>query len=218
MQTLSMQIVGAAKQLVAQGLNKGTSGNVSLRDDDGFRITPSGVNVETLHPEMVPKLTLDGAWEGAYKPSSEWRMHADIYKHRPEVAAVVHTHSPFATSLSCLRKDIPPFHYMIALVGGDSIRCAEYALFGTQALSDAALVALEGRKACLLANHGMLALGHSLTHAMDIALEVETLCEQYWRALQIGDPVLLDAAQMAEVMQQFKGYGAWREGREGSEG
>jgi L-fuculose-phosphate aldolase len=130
---------------------------------------------------------------------------------RKEVGAVVHTHSMFATSMACLRRDIPPFHYMIALVGGDSIRCASYALFGSQALSDAALQALLNRRACLLANHGMIALGKDLEQALDVALEVETLCEQYWRALQIGEPHLLTAQEMAEVFRQFKGYGNWDE-------
>lgn len=211
MNTISMLVVDAAKKLEMLGLNKGTSGNISIRDGEGFRITPSGIKVEALHPEMVPKLSLEGEWDGYYKPSSEWRMHADIYRARPEVQAVVHTHSSFATSLSCLRKEIPPFHYMIALAGGDTIRCADYALFGTQALSDSALIALKDRKACLLANHGLIAVGKDLEQAIDIAQEVETLCEQYWRALQVGEPVLLTHPQMNEVIEQFKGYGRWKE-------
>jgi L-fuculose-phosphate aldolase len=143
------------------------------------------------------------------KPSSEWRFHRDILQARPEVGAVIHTHSMFATTLACLRRDIPPFHYMIALAGGDSIRCAPYALFGSQALSDAALLALKDRRACLLANHGMIAVGESLKQALDVTVEVETLCEQYLRALQIGEPHLLSKEEMADVFEQFKGYGKW---------
>ncbi|OIQ78708.1 L-fuculose phosphate aldolase [mine drainage metagenome] len=148
--------------------------------------------------------------EGERKPSSEWRFHRDILAARPEVGAVVHTHAVFATTLACLRRDIPPFHYMIAVAGGDTIRCAPYALFGTQALSDAALQGLQGRRACLLANHGMIALGSNLDAAQAMAVEVEGLCEQYIRALQVGEPYLLSVEEMAEVAEQFKGYGAWK--------
>ncbi len=145
------------------------------------------------------------------QPSSEWRFHRDILQARQEIGAVIHTHSMFATTLACLRKDIPPFHYMLAVAGGDSIRCAPYALFGSQALSDLALQALQGRKACLLANHGMIVIGSDLEKALALAVEVETLCEQYWRALQVGQPYLLSEQEMAQVAQQFKGYGSWKQ-------
>jgi L-fuculose-phosphate aldolase len=143
----------------------------------------------------------------AANPSSEWRFHHDIYLQRPDVNAIVHCHSAFATSLACLHKGVPAFHYMIAVAGGPNIRCAPYALFGTQELSNQALRALQDRKACLLANHGMIAVGRDLADALGIAVEVESLCEQYWRALQIGEPIILSDAQMAEVMEKFKTYG-----------
>jgi L-fuculose-phosphate aldolase len=191
------------------GLNRGTSGNASVRIGENFLITPSGMDLESMSENSMVEMSMSGEPLTAGKPSSEWRFHRDIYQVRPEVSAIVHTHSMFATSLSCLRRDIPPFHYMIALAGGDTIRCAEYALFGTQALSDAAIIALQDRRACLLANHGMIAVGKTLKQAVDIALEVETLCEQYWRALQVGEPQLLSPQEMEEVFEQFKGYGNW---------
>ena len=209
MKALREQLLHATLKLVELGLNRGTSGNASVRDGDGLLITPTGMTAEAMTPHHMVQMSFDGRSHGAYAPSSEWRFHRDILAARPEVGAVIHTHSMFATTLACLRRDIPPFHYMVAVAGGDSIRCASYALFGTQALSDAALAALEGRRACLLANHGMIALGPDLDAALALAVEVETLCEQYWRALQVGEPHLLTAQQMAEVMEQFKGYGGW---------
>lgn len=198
-----------AKQLVELGLNKGTSGNVSLRFDTGFLVTPSGVGVEDLTPDLMVLMQDDGSYAGQLQPSSEWRFHRDILRNRPEINAVIHTHSMFATTLACMRESIPPFHYMIAAAGGDSIVCAPYALFGSQALSEGALAALTGRKACLLANHGMLALGHDLAGALALAVEVENLCEQYWRVRQMGQPVLLTDAEMQAVFEQFKDYGKW---------
>ena len=202
-------LINNFKKLAELGLNKGTSGNASIRTDKGFLVTPSGMAIEQLSAANMVEVNMAGQTISAGKPSSEWRFHRDIYQARPEVHAIVHTHSMFATSLSCLRQDIPPFHYMIAVAGGKDIRCAEYALFGTQALSDAAIVALEGRKACLLANHGMIALGKTLDQAVSLAMEVETLCEQYWRALQVGQPKILSEAEMAQVSEQFKDYGNW---------
>lgn len=205
------QLLATSRRLVELGLNRGTAGNVSVREGTGFLVTPSGMPVEAMTPHDMVHMEFDGRHHGERAPSSEWRFHRDILQARPEVGAVIHTHAMFATTLACLRRDIPPFHYMIALVGGDSIRCAPYALFGTQALSDAALEALQGRKACLLANHGMIALGRDLEEALAVALEVETLCEQYWRVLQIGEPILLTPQQMAEALEQFKGYGRWKQ-------
>jgi L-fuculose-phosphate aldolase len=206
-------LLKAAQKLVTTGLNKGTSGNCSVRlhenGEDGFLVTPSGMSVEDMSAASMVKMSFDGGYEEGKIPSSEWRFHCDILKNRPEINAVIHTHSMFATTLACLHKDIPPFHYMIAVVGGDTIRCAPYALFGSQALSDHALTALIDRKACLLANHGMIALGKDLDDALGLTVEVENLCEQYWRALQLGEPHLLSEAQMREVFQQFKGYGKW---------
>jgi L-fuculose-phosphate aldolase len=195
--------------LVDFGLMRGSAGNVSVRVEDGLLITPSGAAAEEMSAEGMVQLDLHGSVKGGGKPSSEWRFHRDIYQARPEVTTVVHTHSMFATTIACLRKDIPPFHYMISLAGGNTIRCAPYALFGTQALSDNAVQALVGRNACLLANHGLIAVGRDLDHALKVTIEVETLCEQYWRALQIGEPELLSDAEMQAVHEQFKGYVAW---------
>lgn len=211
MTALREQLLTVSRRLSELGLNRGTSGNASVRDGDGFLVTPSGMTVEEMTPRDMVWMSFDGKAQGGRQPSSEWRFHRDILQARPEVGAVIHTHATFATTLACLHREIPPFHYMIAVAGGDTIRCAPYALFGSQALSDAALSALQDRKACLLANHGMIAVGRDLDQALSVAVEVETLCEQYWRALQAGEPQLLSHAQMAEVMEQFKGYGSWKQ-------
>ncbi len=207
---LREQLLQAAETLADLGLNRGAAGNVSVRDGDGFLVTPSGMPPEIMRPRDMVWMGCDGTVEGERAPSSEWRFHRDILQARPEVGAVVHTHSTFATTMACLRRDIPPFHYMIAVAGGDSIRCAPYALFGTQALSDAALCALQDRKACLLANHGMIALGRDLRTALSVAVEVESLCEQYWRTLQVGAPYILSNDEMAEVFARFRNYGPSR--------
>jgi L-fuculose-phosphate aldolase len=210
MKPLREKLLHITRKLTETGLNRGTAGNVSVRDGNGFLITPSGIAADFMTLRDLVWMDFYGRVEGEHAPSSEWRFHRDILHTRPEVGAVIHTHAMFATTLACLRRDIPPFHYMIALAGGDSIRCAPYALFGTQELSDAALVALQDRKACLLANHGMIALGRELGHALAVAVEVETLCEQYWRTLQVGGPELLTEQEMAEAIAQFKGYGSWK--------
>lgn len=207
MPDLRADLIATARALQPAGLNKGTSGNVSVRDGDGFLITPTGLPYDTLTPDDMPRMALDGTWSGTRKPSSEWRLHRDLYAARPEAGAVLHAHSPFAVSLACLRRDIPPFHYMIARFGGDTVRCAPYAIFGSQELSTAAMRAMDGRKACLLANHGLLVAGRDLAEAFALAVELEELCEQYWRACQIGPPVLLTAAEMSAVLERFKGYG-----------
>jgi L-fuculose-phosphate aldolase len=204
---LGEAMVQAMQRLAAQGLNRGSSGNVSVRHGTTFLVTPSGVAAEDLLPTTMVEVDFSGAVRGAGKPSSEWRFHRDILAARPEVGAVVHTHSRYATTLACLQREVPAFHYMIAAAGGDSIRCAPYALFGTQELSDCALAALQDRRACLLGNHGMIALGKDLGTAVALAVEVESLCAQYWSALQLGQPAILSASQMQEVMEEFKGYG-----------
>jgi len=204
------QLLKTSQKLVDTGLNKGTSGNASIKVGDGFLVTPSGMAVEEMSPDNMVYMQLDGSFEQSKKPSSEWRFHRDILASRIDINAVIHTHSMFATTLACLHKDIPPFHYMIAVAGGDNIKCAPYALFGSQQLSDNALTALKDRKACLLANHGMIALGNDLEDALAVAVEVENLCEQYWRILQLdANPPLLSETEMREVFQQFKGYGKW---------
>lgn len=211
---LCEKLLSISQQLSELGHNKGTSGNCSVRNGEGFLITPSGVPVEEMTPASMVKMQFNGSFElqiesNAKKPSSEWRFHRDILQNRADVTAIVHTHSMFATTMACLHKDIPPFHYMIAVTGGDTISCAPYALFGSQALSDHALTALIGRKACLLANHGMIALGKDLDDALAVMVEVENLCEQYWRALQLGEPHILTEAEMRDVFQQFKDYSKW---------
>ena len=196
-----------ARRSVTAGLNQGTSGNVSARSPEGFLITPSGRDMTGLGTADVVPVAMDGAAPEGLKPSSEWRFHRDIYAAFPEAGAIVHAHSPFAVALACLRRDIPPFHYMVAMAGGTDIRCARYATFGTQALSDGALAALEGRSACLLANHGMLVIGSDLRRALALAVEFESLCAQFWRACQIGTPTLLSDAEMADVLAKFRHYG-----------
>lgn len=207
---LRQQLCDTAMKLVEQGLNHGASGNCSARSGNGFLITPSGRLPEDCTPQDMVQMMLDGEVVGAGKPSSEWRFHRDILAARPEVEAVIHTHAIHATALACLRQCIPPFHYMVALAGGTDIRCAPYALFGSQALSDAALEALQGRKACLLANHGVICLGADLTQALSLAVEVESLAEAYLLALKAGEPVLLSPGEMDEVLERFKTYGAGR--------
>jgi L-fuculose-phosphate aldolase len=209
MAELRQQLIETARRMTTAGLNRGTAGNLSVRlgEESGFLITPTGMAYDVLEAADIVCMRLDGTAEGRRKPSSEWRFHRDIYAARPDAGAILHAHSPFATSLACLRRDIPPFHYMIARFGGDSLRCAGYATFGTQALSDAVLLAIANRRACLLANHGMLVLADDLAQVLDLGSELEALCEQYWRACQLGPPVLLGAAEMATVLEKFAGYG-----------
>ena len=208
------QLLELSQKLCALGLNRGTSGNASIRVQNaqgqgGLLITPSGMAVEHMRPADMVWMDFAGHAQGELAPSSEWRFHVDILRAKPAVNVVVHTHSMFATTLSTLRRDIPAFHYMIAVAGGDSIKCADYALFGSQQLSDNALHALTNRTACLLANHGMIAVGATAEKALNVTLEVETLCEQYLRALQVGEPYILTQQEMLEVHEKFKGYGAW---------
>lgn len=206
-QKLRRHIIDTALRMNELGINQGTAGNVSARVADGFLITPSGRPYEQTRPGELVHVGFDSrAPTGS--PSSEWRIHLDIYTKRPEVSAVVHTHAMFCTTLACLHREIPAFHYMVAVAGGDSIRCAPYATFGTQRLSSHVLKALRNRKACLLANHGMIAVESSLDRALALAVEVETLAAQYWRALQIGKPHVLSSVEMKRVLQKFKTYGA----------
>lgn len=208
---LRREIVAASRRMIESGLSQGTSGNISVRLGDAMLITPSAVPAEALTPEAIVRMSLDaedGRGEGPFRPSTEWPFHRAILCARPEFNAVVHTHSPYATALAIARKPIPPCHYMIAVFGGDDVRVADYATFGTEALSDAALRALAGRNACLLANHGAIAAGPDLTRAMWLAGELETIARQYSLALALGGPVLLDAAELAETASAIAGYGA----------
>lgn len=206
--TLGQALIDAALLLDAKGVNQGMSGNLSARCDEGYLITPSGMAYDQCTPDDMVWMGFDGNVNGRRKPSSEWRFHHDILASRPEIGAVIHTHSRFATTLACLQRDIPAFHYMIAMAGGNSIRCTPYATFGTQILSDLALQALQERKACLLGNHGLIVLGETLQRAVALTIEVEALCEMYWRTLQIGQPILLSDAEMAVVQEKFKHYGS----------
>jgi L-fuculose-phosphate aldolase len=214
---LRQQLVTVARRLNGSGLNQGTSGNLSVRIPGGLLITPSSLPYEQMEPEDLVAIDHRGQVlaggprdGGARRPSSEWRLHADILAGRPEVAAVLHCHSIHATALACHGRGIPPFHYMTAVAGGDDIRCAPYATFGTAELSDLAVQALVDRKACLLGQHGQVTLGASLDQALRIAIEVETLAQMYLQALQLGEPPLLSAEQMAAVHHQFRTllYGA----------
>ncbi|MEP1208347.1 MAG: class II aldolase/adducin family protein [Rhizobiaceae bacterium] len=204
---LKKQIIAACLEMNASGLNQGTSGNISARTRDGFVITASGVPYDQMKPRHIVEMDLEGTYRGNFLPSSEWRMHMDIYAARPEAQAVVHTHSPHATAISSLRRDVPAFHYMVAAAGGNSLRCADYATFGTQQLSDNMLTALEGRSACLLANHGTISFGPDLRKTFGLAVEVEALCKQYAVACQTGKPTILDDSEMANVLERFKTYG-----------
>jgi L-fuculose-phosphate aldolase len=200
-------VLRAAREMSARGLSRGTSGNVSARVDDGMWATPSAVPYAVMDLRDLVLLDLEGRKQrGDRKPTTEWPMHAAIYRARPDARAVVHAHAPFCTTLSTLRRDIPAFHYMVAVAGGDSIRCASYATYGTPELAAAAVDALRDRRACLLANHGMVALGDSPAAALELATEVETLAELYWRALQVGEPTLLTHQQMTEALDRFRSY------------
>lgn len=194
------------------GINQGMAGNVGARLGDGLLVTPSGLAYDGMKPSDIVFLDKDGRPAGKRKPSSEWRFHYDILCARDDVGAVLHAHAPYCTALACLGREIPAFHYMVAVAGGDSIRCAPYATFGGQELSDNALAALDGRKACLLANHGMICIDRDLDGVLALAVEVEALARQYCQALQLGEPVILPAAEMRRVLKKFKTYGKPRGG------
>ena len=207
---LRREIVESARRMNALGINRGTSGNISARCGERMLITPSAVPYDDMRPESIAAMPLDGergAWTGPLKPSTEWRFHLDILRGRPEAGAVVHTHATYCTTLAILRRDIPAVHYMMAAFGGTSVRCAPYATFGTPELAAHALAALEGRNACLLANHGMIVVGSSLAKAMWLAVELEAIAEQYCLALQLGQPVVLSGAEIADTARGFSTYG-----------
>ena len=202
-QALSHRIIDTCKAMNASGINQGKSGNVSARFGDAMLITPSGVAYDALKPMDIVLQELDGVCApGQLLPSSEWRMHADIYRNRSEAQAIVHAHPTF-----CRRESIPAFHYMVAVAGGVDIRCSDYATFGTEDLSRTMITALDGRKACLLANHGMICFDGDLDRALALAIEVESLARQYHHARQGGTPVILDDEQMTDVLEKFKSYG-----------
>ena len=189
------------------GINQGNSGNISVRHGDGLLITPTSLPYDQMSPEDIVYLATDGTPDGIRERSSEWRFHCDIMRLRPEVKAIVHAHPMYCTTMAIMERDIPAIHYMIAVAGGPNIRCAPYAIYGSEELSNHAVAALEGRKACLLAHHGMIAVGSSLDHAMWLTVEVETLARQYHGCLQIGEPPLLSDRQIEDVMAKMDGYG-----------
>ncbi len=208
MSSLAQSVIDTALTMSTSGLSAGRSGNVSIRDGDRVLITPTGMAYEDLVPSDIVSMGLDGAVpHGSRKPSSEWHFHAAIYAAREDVNAIVHTHSNAATALACLEEGIPAFHYMVAAAGGADIRCAPYATFGTEELATIALKALQDRNACLLAHHGVIACGATLPKAYDLAVEVETLADQYGRARQLGEVPLLSDGEMQRVLEKFRGYG-----------
>lgn len=207
---LRREMLDVVKKLEDKGLNHGSSGNVSCRVGDDFLITPTGGNSANMAPERLVKLDRAGETIGEGIPSSEWHMHLAILDAYPHVEAVVHTHADHCVALSCLGKSIPAFHYMIASFGGADVPCAPYATFGTQALADSAVAALNGRKACLLENHGMIVAAGSLKAAYDLTLKLETLARQYILALQAGQPTIIPDDEIARVLERYKGYGRSR--------
>jgi L-fuculose-phosphate aldolase len=207
---LRRAIIAKCRWMNASGLNQGTSGNISARYEERMLITPSATPYEAMTPEMIASMPLqgdEGAWDGPLQPSTEWRFHLDIMRARADVGGIVHTHSTYATVLAIARKPIPACHYMIAAFGGTDIRCAGYARYGTKELSELALAALAGRNGCLLANHGMIAVGASLDKAMWLAVELETLARQYYLSLALGSPFILSDEEIAETARGFSSYG-----------
>lgn len=204
---LRQQLIETINAMNASGINRGTSGNLSVRLDDGFLITPSGINYSDLAPEDIVEMNIKGEWGGSIKPSSEWRFHRDIYRQRADAQAILHAHPVFCATLACLVRPIPAFHYVVAVAGGRDIRCAAYATFGTQELSDHVLTALTDRKACLMANHGLICLEIDLSRALALAIEIEQLAQVYYQCLAVGEPVILDDEEMDRVLEKFKGYG-----------
>jgi len=210
---LAQKLLDTARQVQRMGLVRGTSGNVSVRHRTAMLITPSGIPYETMGLSDVVELDLSGKPRaGRRTPSSEWRLHTSIYQARPDVGAIVHTHSIFATTFSILRQSIPAVHYMIALTGSDAVHCAAYATYGSAELASACILTLGATGACLLANHGLVAVGPDLAAALRVASEIETLAELAWRAMQIGKPVVLDSEEIKAVGDRFEstGYGSRR--------
>jgi L-fuculose-phosphate aldolase len=208
------QAVAAMRRLDALGLNRGSSGNLSLRcardGRDGMLVTPTGIGAEDLQPAQMVWVGADGDVQGDWQASSEWRLHQAVLARRADVQAVVHTHSVHATALACLERELPPFHYMVAVCGAERVPCTPYHVFGSRALSAAVATALADRNACLLAHHGLVAAGATLAQAMKIAIEIEALCEVYLKALAVAEPAHLGAGQMAVVLRKFRSYGRAR--------
>ena len=205
--SISSNICDVMGILEKKGLNTGATGNISVKSEDAINITPSGLCPAELGPEKIVSISISGEYRGMWKPSSEWRIHTEIYKRYISVGAVIHMHSPYATALSCHSIDVPAFHYMVGAIGGDDIRCAPYETFGTK-LSEVVVVALQERMACLMANHGMLAVGPDLSSALETAILVEELSKQYLLSKTIGDPILISKQEMSVVVDKFQTYGS----------
>ncbi len=198
------EMVKTCRRMNASGINQGTAGNISLRNPHGFLLTPTSLPYDEMEPEDLVQMSFDGTYEGRRRPSSEWRFHRDILQNRQDIDVVLHCHSVYATTLACHHKTIPSFHYMTGVAGGNTIRCAKYATFGTQALSDNAIEALEDRLACLLGQHGQISLGKTLASALALGIEVETISRLYVQALTLGDPPVLPDEEMDRVIRQMK--------------
>jgi L-fuculose-phosphate aldolase len=201
---LRKAIIDAARAMNAAGINQGTSGNLSVRVPDGLLITPTSLPYELMEPEDIVEMKLDGSHEGKHRPSSEWRFHRDLLRVREDIDVVLHCHAAYCTTLAVHERGIPSFHYMTAIAGGSDIRCSAYATFGTQALSDAVIAAIEGRYACLMGHHGLLVGARTLDKALWLAVEIETLAKMYVHALAIGEPPRLDEAEMSRVLEQMR--------------
>jgi L-fuculose-phosphate aldolase len=202
-------IIDACLDMHRLGINQGTSGNISLREGEGMLVTPTSMPYAKMKPTDIVRMNMNGAVVGEGRPSTEWRFHLDIYRARPDVNAIVHAHPTYCTTLAIMEREIPAIHYMVAVAGGDTVRCAPYATFGTQELSDHAVAALVDRKACLLAHHGLIAVGDNLEQAMWLAVEMETLAHQYVNCLQLGDPPLLPSDEIANVAKRIANYGLY---------
>ena len=207
---LRESLIDACQRMNLLGINQGSSGNISVRCGEQMLISPSAIPYDQLEPRMIASMPIEGAygaWQGSHRPSTEWRFHLDIMRARPEVSAIVHSHPTFATVLAIAHRDIEACHYMIAAFGGDNIRCAPYAVFGSEELSALAVDALRDRMGCLLANHGMVVLGETLDKAMWRAVELETIARQYYYALLLGSPNILSAADIDATLSKFNSYG-----------
>ena len=206
-EALRLRLIETAVEMNRSGINQGTSGNLSIRHEDGMLITPSGMSYTSLEPDDIVFVDREGRQQGLRLPSSEWRIHHDIYCARADAGAIVHAHPTACTALACMHKPIPAFHYMVAVAGGHDIACAPYATFGSQELSNNVLAALAGRKASLMANHGLVCLAEGLDKAIALAIEVEQLARTYLQCLAVGEPVILDDEEMDRVLMKFRTYG-----------
>jgi L-fuculose-phosphate aldolase len=204
---LRAEIVHTCLRMVELGINQGTSGNVSVRAGERFLITPSGIAYDEMTPEQIAQMDVQGTYWGPCKPTTEWRIHREIMRARPDAGVIIHTHSMFATTIACLRRAIPALHYYVAVGGGPTIRCADYATYGTQELAENALVALAQRDACLLANHGLIVIGKTLGETLRRTFDIEILARQYVYALQIGEPCILPDDEIERVRRKMRTYG-----------